>query len=126
MVHTLSPIKAGEEIFINYVDPLAKFDQRQELLQSRWCFTCTCSLCTRPKSEIEASDDRREKMGNAMDRMKKAQMNHAKPKPRWQKDAAYNSHLEQCDKVTIGEAGLEVLEKFAAREGVLDLRLFNR
>lgn len=61
-----------------------------------------------------------------MEMMRSAQMNHAKPKPRWQKDAVYNSHLDQCDKVTIGEAGLEVLEKFAGKEGISDLRLFTR
>lgn len=126
MVYATSFIKKGEEIFINYVDPLARSDFRQKLFQSRWNFTCTCRLCTRPKKEIEASDDRREKIDQAMSRMMEAQKKHAEPKPKWQSETSYNNHLAQCDKVTLGEAGWEVLEKFAAKEGVADLKLFNR
>jgi len=96
------------------------------MFQARWDFACACKLCTRPQKEVEASDERREKIDNAMTMMMSAQKKFAEPKPASQKDVSYMNHLKQCDKATLGEAGWEVIEKFAAVEGVNDLKLFNR
>lgn len=126
MVYAISPIEKGQEIFINYLDPLARSGPRQKMFQSRWKFTCACKLCTRPKKEIDASDDRRKKIENAINMMREAQKKHAEPKPTDQQDVTYLNHLKQCDKVTLGEAGWQVIEKLAAMEGVKDLKLFNR
>lgn len=96
------------------------------MFQSRWHFTCACKLCTRPKKEVDVSDYRREKIENAMKMMGDAQKMLGEPKPETQGDVAYMNHLKQCDKATLGEAGWQVIEKFAAMEGVRDLKLFNR
>jgi hypothetical protein len=56
--------------------------------------------------------------------MMDAQKKHAELQ--WQPDEAHSNHLIQCDKATLGEAGWEVIDKFAAKEGVSDLKLFNR
>jgi hypothetical protein len=126
MVYASSPIKKGEEIFVNYVDPLTRSLPRQRIFQSRWNFTCEFKLCTRPLKEVEVSDLRRENIEQAMNMMSDAQKKLAEPKPEKQEDVAYMNHLKQCDKSTLGEAGWEIVEKFAAAEGVNDLKLFNR
>ena len=126
MVYAISPIKKGEEIFVNYLDPLARSGSRQKMFQSRWNFTCTCKLCTRPSKDIEASDERREKIENAMGVMRDAQKKHAEPQPKRRSDEVHKNHLKQCDKATLGEAGWQVIDKLAAAEGVRDLKLFNR
>lgn len=126
MVYAISPIPKGEEIFINYLDPLARSGPRQKMFQSRWNFACTCKLCTRPLKEVETSDLRRERIESAMELMRDAQKKHAEPKPTNQQDVTYMNHLNQCDKATLGEAGWQVIEKHAAAEGVRDLKLFNR
>jgi hypothetical protein len=56
--------------------------------------------------------------------MADAQKKHGEPQ--WQGDIAHQNHILQCDKTTLGEAGWEVIEKYAALEGVSDLKLFNR
>ena len=124
MVYATVPIKKGEEIFTNYANPLARSDFRQKLFQSRWKFTCTCQLCTQPKQELEASDDRREKIDQAVTKMMDEQRKHAEPRS-GQSDKAYRNHLIKCDKATLGEGAWETIEKFAAKEGVTDLKLFN-
>ena len=126
MVYATSPIKKGEEIFVNYVDPLTRSLPRQYMFQSRWKFTCECKLCTRPQKEVEVSDLRRENLAKAMSMMRDAQKKHAAPKSEKQGDVAYMNHLKQCDKSTLGEAGWEMLERLAAAEGISDLKLFNR
>jgi hypothetical protein len=126
MIYAISPIKKDEEILVNYLDPLARSGPRQKMFQSRWNFTCTCKLCTRPPKEVEISDLRRENIESAMEVMRDAQKKHAESKPMDQKDVAYMNHLKQCDKATLGESGWQVIEKLAAAEGVRDLKLFNR
>lgn len=61
-----------------------------------------------------------------MNMMRDAQKKHAEPRPSDPKNVTYMNHLKQCDKATLGEAGWQVIEKFAAVEGVRDLKLFNR
>lgn len=52
------PIKAGEEITITYLDPLAPHADRQERAQSHWGFECTCSHCSAAADEVVESDKR--------------------------------------------------------------------
>jgi hypothetical protein len=75
---------------------------------------------------VEVSDLRRENIEAAMDLMRDAQKKHAEPRPTNQKDEVYTNHLKQCDIATLGEAGWQIIEQFAAEEGVSDLKLFNR
>lgn len=52
------PIKAGEEITITYLDPLAHRADRQERAQSHWGFGCTCPHCSATAEENVESDTR--------------------------------------------------------------------
>lgn len=52
------PIKAGEEITITYLDPLAPHADRQERAQSHWGFGCTCAYCSATADEVTESDTR--------------------------------------------------------------------
>lgn len=52
------PIKAGEEITITYLDPLAPRADRQERAQSHWGFGCTCPHCSATADEVAESDKR--------------------------------------------------------------------
>ena len=50
VVRAIKPIKAGEEIFVSYIDPLPKknFDTtatRRARLQRQYRFTCKCEAC---------------------------------------------------------------------------------
>jgi hypothetical protein len=58
-LRALRPIKEGEEICITYVNNLRARSVRQEHLQSSYIFTCRCSACSIPPSEIPRSDMRR-------------------------------------------------------------------
>ncbi len=55
-LRALRPIKKGEEICIAYVNYLRNRSARQEHLQSFYAFTCRCSACSKPPSEIPRSD----------------------------------------------------------------------
>jgi len=61
-----------------------------------------------------------------MNRMRDAQKKWAEPRPTDQPEITHRNHLIKCDKATLGEAGWEVIDKFAAMEGISDLKLFNR
>lgn len=52
------PIKAGEEITITYLDPLAPRADRQERAQSHWGFGCLCPYCSATADEVAESDKR--------------------------------------------------------------------
>lgn len=52
------PIKAGEEITITYLDPLAPRADRQEGVQSHWGFGCTCPHCSATADDVAESDKR--------------------------------------------------------------------
>ncbi|KKY31872.1 putative het domain protein [Diaporthe ampelina] len=52
------PVKAGEEITITYLDPLAPRADRQERAQSHWGFGCTCPHCSATADEVAESDTR--------------------------------------------------------------------
>ena len=58
-LRALRRIKEGEEICISYVNYLRSHSARQEHLQSSYAFTCRCSGCSLPPSEIPRNDIRR-------------------------------------------------------------------
>eukprot|EP01012_Entosiphon_sulcatum_P003441 TRINITY_DN11085_c0_g1_i1.p1 TRINITY_DN11085_c0_g1~~TRINITY_DN11085_c0_g1_i1.p1 ORF type:complete len:314 (-),score=28.00 TRINITY_DN11085_c0_g1_i1:29-970(-) len=43
-MHTIRPVKAGDELTISYINTAAPFAERQRLLRSYW-FTCGCPRC---------------------------------------------------------------------------------
>ncbi|KAF5251272.1 hypothetical protein FANTH_3564 [Fusarium anthophilum] len=57
-IRAIRPIKAGEEITINY-DEGGPSNVRRPMLKKSFGFDCACSLCTLPPSQLQASDDRR-------------------------------------------------------------------
>ncbi|KAJ3565263.1 hypothetical protein NPX13_g7571 [Xylaria arbuscula] len=56
--HAVRDISPGEELTISYVDALQIRSERQERTRNSLGFSCTCSQCTLPKEELDASDDR--------------------------------------------------------------------
>ncbi|KAF2831673.1 SET domain-containing protein [Ophiobolus disseminans] len=44
-LRTLRPIKKDEEVYISYVDITNPYHQRQQELEARWFFKCTCTKC---------------------------------------------------------------------------------
>lgn len=46
-IRSLQAIPEGSELTISYVNPRAPTIERQQELQSKWLFTCTCDYCTR-------------------------------------------------------------------------------
>lgn len=57
-IHATKPIKAGEEITIDY----SKADPshiRQQQLRNSFGFDCQCTLCSLPPQQLKLSDDRR-------------------------------------------------------------------
>ncbi|KAI1161549.1 hypothetical protein F5B18DRAFT_434874 [Nemania serpens] len=56
-------IEIGEEITISYIPLNHPREKRQRDLR-RWGFDCNCSLCTASKTDIAASDYRREKIAS--------------------------------------------------------------
>jgi hypothetical protein len=65
-IYALGPIPVGEEIFITYIAGRRLYGNtrrfRQNLLSTRYHFTCTCSVCSLPEVESKMSDDRRVKL----------------------------------------------------------------
>ncbi|KAI0804252.1 hypothetical protein GGR55DRAFT_698915 [Xylaria sp. FL0064] len=61
-------IEAGEEITISYIPLNHPREKRQRDLR-RWGFECKCSLCTASKTEIAASDYRREKIASLQEKI---------------------------------------------------------
>ncbi|KAI1134487.1 SET domain-containing protein [Hypoxylon sp. FL0543] len=57
-IHAIKPIKAGEEITIDYSrgDPSSV---RHEQLREAFGFDCQCTVCSRPQQELKLSDARR-------------------------------------------------------------------
>lgn len=57
-IHAFKDIKEGEEICISYLDGSEDYQTRQRELQARFCFTCTCELCSLSPSKRQRSDKR--------------------------------------------------------------------
>ncbi|KAI0114404.1 hypothetical protein GGR51DRAFT_443269 [Nemania sp. FL0031] len=64
-------IEIGEEISISYIPMNHPREKRQRDLL-RWGFECKCSLCAASKTEIAASDYRREKIASLQENVMKA------------------------------------------------------
>ncbi|KAI1171980.1 hypothetical protein F4777DRAFT_24389 [Nemania sp. FL0916] len=64
-------IEVGEEISISYIPLNHPREKRQRDLR-RWGFECKCSLCSASKTEIAASDYRREKIASLQEDVMKA------------------------------------------------------
>ena len=58
-IHAIRPIKADEEITISYDRGDLSAAVRQAFLKQTFEFDCTCSGCSLPASELQASDARR-------------------------------------------------------------------
>lgn len=65
-IYALGTIPVGEEIFVAYLSSRRLYGNprrsRQEVLQARYHFTCTCSVCSLSEAEIKMSDARRVKV----------------------------------------------------------------
>lgn len=57
-IHTIGPIKVGDEITIPY-DQGGPSDTRRKDLKSLFDFDCDCNLCSLTPADLQASDDRR-------------------------------------------------------------------
>ncbi|KAF9733861.1 set domain-containing protein 5 [Paraphaeosphaeria minitans] len=57
-IHAFKDIKEGEEICISYLDGSEDYQTRQRDLQARFCFSCTCDLCSLSPSKRQRSDKR--------------------------------------------------------------------
>ncbi|KAG9237930.1 hypothetical protein BJ875DRAFT_452458 [Amylocarpus encephaloides] len=60
-IHATHAIKAGEEITISYDDG-NQYEIRQRTFKDAFGFTCSCTLCSLPETEIHESDIRRREM----------------------------------------------------------------
>ncbi|KAG5643118.1 hypothetical protein DXG03_001544 [Asterophora parasitica] len=58
-VRAVQPIKKGEQVFITYCDLLQPRAKRQEKLQSKYSFKCSCPCCALPDDQSALSDARR-------------------------------------------------------------------
>jgi hypothetical protein len=61
-VHALRTIMPGEELSISYIDPAQMRRERLNSLHLSWGFDCSCSHCTQPEPQADASDDRIEQI----------------------------------------------------------------
>jgi hypothetical protein len=105
-ITTTAPIKKGEEIFLNYLDPLTLSAARQKKLKSRWGFTCACKMCTSPQREADASDKRRAAISTTLKLMMACE-------------------AIQSDSFVVGDLGWKRLDALAQQEGVNDMTLFK-
>ena len=54
-VRAIRPIKAGDELFISYIDESGKSDARKQTLKDQYYFDCSCKMC-----ESKEKDDLRD------------------------------------------------------------------
>jgi hypothetical protein len=58
-IYAIKQIKAGEQIFTSYLDDLFNtYEQRKELLQASWKFSCQCSACL-PENRAKSDANRK-------------------------------------------------------------------
>ncbi|KAI2623100.1 SET domain-containing protein [Hypoxylon sp. NC1633] len=60
-IHAIKPIKAGEEITIDY-SLAGPSSTRQPHLRKNFGFDCQCTVCSLPQHELESSDARRQRI----------------------------------------------------------------
>ncbi|KAF5362840.1 hypothetical protein D9758_007114 [Tetrapyrgos nigripes] len=63
-VHALKDIKKGEELLTTYTNMKRPRNQRRQYLQQQYGFYCTCSVCSLPDAESNASDHRLSSMSD--------------------------------------------------------------
>jgi hypothetical protein len=63
-VHALRTLMPGEEISISYIDPAQEREDRLKSLHLSWGFDCSCSACTQPRPQTDASDERLEQIAD--------------------------------------------------------------
>ncbi|THV04461.1 SET domain-containing protein [Dendrothele bispora CBS 962.96] len=68
VVHALKEIKKGEELLTTYMNTKQPRTQRRDYLNHQYGFQCTCSVCSLPDSESQASDRRLSTMSNLYSR----------------------------------------------------------
>lgn len=118
-------IAAGEEILVDYVEPLDPTAARQEALSHRWNFICSCRLCARPEPERKASDERRKKIKDSVDLINRVAERREAPRPaNWTKEESDNYH-KGLDTVTLGPAGWETVERLVALEKIDDYVIYQ-
>lgn len=63
-IHILTDVKAGTELCVNYLPELAMpTEDRRRRLHTDFGFVCACAACAKPDDAREASDRRRERIG---------------------------------------------------------------
>lgn len=118
-------IAAGEEILVNYVDPLDTTAARQEALSFRWSFTCTCRLCARPENDRKTSDERRKKIKDSVDFIDRvAERRKAPRSANWTQEELKNYH-QGLDTVALGPAGWQTVERLVALEKIDDYVIYQ-
>ncbi|KAF5361020.1 hypothetical protein D9756_004833 [Leucocoprinus leucothites] len=68
-VHALKPISKGEELLTSYTNSKRSRHHRRAFLAEHYGFECECSVCSLPKEESEASDERLEAISEAYERL---------------------------------------------------------
>lgn len=99
------PIAANTEILINYADQLAPSQARQNLFQTRWNFTCTCARCSAAEKERAKSDANRQKLADAVERIKQCNLQYGQAKPKGTSPEVWSNHLGSLNRVMMGEEG---------------------
>lgn len=120
------PIAADTEILINYADQLAPSQTRQNLFQTRWNFTCACARCSAAEKERVKSDANRQKLADAVERIKQCNLQYGQEKPKETSPEVWSNHLGSLNRVMMGEEGWGAVERLAGVEGVNDLMLWKR
>ena len=72
-------IKAGEEIFVSYINEYASVSERREQLESRG-FTCACTACSRATPD---SDKFRQTSVSEMKKLDAHYLSHSEGVQQW-------------------------------------------
>jgi hypothetical protein len=73
----LRDLAPGEEVTISYLYAALEAPRsvRQEQLKQHWNFDCQCSVCSASAEEVALSDDRRERIGHANEKLARPDAN---------------------------------------------------
>lgn len=58
-IRALTKIKSGEEVFVSYIDPIQRFEERQRLLKKWGIVRCQCGACDRSLKHSKDREKRR-------------------------------------------------------------------
>ncbi|WFD33142.1 hypothetical protein MSPP1_004200 [Malassezia sp. CBS 17886] len=113
-VAALRALGAGEQILASYVDLVEPYQQRQETLQTRYLFTCTCALCMKTARPP----------GDWIDPRVAVRCGHRGcpgwvPPPAWPRDGPVDTaRCPQCGRRTHFEHAQDMAERLAAYEAL--------